>query len=207
MFSKAGMRAEEAPLKPVALGPVVQRAVAHQAPGAAPIQVAVAPTLAVIAYEPYLLRAISNLLRNALRYAGDDGPIAVKRAARGRAGAADGVGLRPGFAGAIAGGGVRALLPAGIRAQPRHRRSWFRAGDREELHRGVLRDGGMPQSEAVRTGGHDRACPGRRELNMLITCIRKPNPRGTLRLHSFKSPSLLLGLSSKIYTGAINGED
>jgi two-component system sensor histidine kinase CpxA len=77
MFSKAGMRAAEAPLKPVALSPVVQRAVSHQVPGSAPIQVGIAPGLAVIAYEPYLLRAISNLLRNALRYAGEDGPIAV----------------------------------------------------------------------------------------------------------------------------------
>ena len=77
LFSKAGMRAEEAPLKPVALGAIVQRAVAHHAPGVSPIQVAVAPTLSVIAYEPYLLRAISNLLRNAVRYAGEDGPIAI----------------------------------------------------------------------------------------------------------------------------------
>ena len=77
MFSKAGMHPAETPLKSVALDSIVQRAVSHQVPGAGSIQVAIAPTLAVIAYEPYLLRAIANLLRNALRYAGKDGPILV----------------------------------------------------------------------------------------------------------------------------------
>jgi two-component system sensor histidine kinase CpxA len=77
MFSKAGMLPGEAPLKRVELGSVVQRAVSHQVPGTGTIQVAIAPSLAVIAYEPYLLRAISNLFRNALRYAGQDGPIIV----------------------------------------------------------------------------------------------------------------------------------
>jgi two-component system, OmpR family, sensor histidine kinase CpxA len=56
----------------------VQRAVAHQAPGSGSIQVLIPPAFAVSAHEPYLLRAISNLLRNALRYAGEDGPITVE---------------------------------------------------------------------------------------------------------------------------------
>ena len=77
MFSKAGMLPGDTPLKRVELGSVVQRAVSHQMPGAGTIQVAVAPSLAVLAYEPYLLRAISNLFRNALRYAGEGGPILV----------------------------------------------------------------------------------------------------------------------------------
>src|SRR5262249_45136289 len=39
--------------------------------------------LVVIAYEPYLVRAISNLLRNAIRYAGEDGPITVTAVRKG----------------------------------------------------------------------------------------------------------------------------
>ncbi|HEY1754459.1 MAG TPA: HAMP domain-containing sensor histidine kinase [Bryobacteraceae bacterium] len=77
MFSKAGMQPGETPLRPVELGPVVQRAVSHQMPGSGTIRVDVPSGLAVVAHEPYLLRAISNLLRNALRYAGEDGPIVV----------------------------------------------------------------------------------------------------------------------------------
>lgn len=78
MFSKAGMQPGEAPLKPVELAPVVQRAVSHQVPGSGTIQTLVAPGLNVTAHEPYLLRAISNLLRNSLRHAGGDGPIVVE---------------------------------------------------------------------------------------------------------------------------------
>jgi len=83
MFSKAGMQPIEATLQPIELGPVVQRAVSHQVPGSGTIQVEVPPGLAVIAHEPYLLRAISNLLRNALRYAGEDGPIIITARVKG----------------------------------------------------------------------------------------------------------------------------
>lgn len=79
MFSKAGMQPASAPAKRVDLAPVIERAVSHQAPGAGTIQVMpVAQGVAALAHEPYLLRAISNLLRNALRYAGEAGPIVVE---------------------------------------------------------------------------------------------------------------------------------
>jgi two-component system sensor histidine kinase CpxA len=77
MFSKAGMQPAAVPLKPVILSAVVQRAISHQVPGSSTIRVDVDPSLTVNAHEPYILRTISNLLRNALRYAGDDGPITV----------------------------------------------------------------------------------------------------------------------------------
>jgi len=76
-FSKAGMQPGEMPLKSVELAPVVQRAVTHQVLASGTIQPEIPPGLSVIAHEPSLLRAISNLLRNALRYAGEDGPIVV----------------------------------------------------------------------------------------------------------------------------------
>lgn len=79
MFSKAGIEPESAPAKRVELAAVVERAVGRQAPGSGTVQVMpVAPGLAALAHEPYLVRAISNLLRNALRYAGEDGPIVVE---------------------------------------------------------------------------------------------------------------------------------
>jgi two-component system, OmpR family, sensor histidine kinase CpxA len=77
MFSKAGMQPAATPLKRVDLSPVVARAISHQVLGSGAIQVAIDPALAVFAHEPYLLRAISNLLRNGLRYAGEEGPIMV----------------------------------------------------------------------------------------------------------------------------------
>lgn len=77
MFSKAGIQAGEIPLARVDVNTAVQRAVAHQMPGSATIQVALEPTLTAVAHEGYLVRAISNLLRNALRYAGENGPITV----------------------------------------------------------------------------------------------------------------------------------
>jgi two-component system, OmpR family, sensor histidine kinase CpxA len=77
MFSKAGVNPGNTPLKRVDLGPVVQRAAAQQLPGAGAIEIAIPEGLSVAANEPYLARAISNLLRNALRYAGEYGPISV----------------------------------------------------------------------------------------------------------------------------------
>jgi two-component system sensor histidine kinase CpxA len=76
-FSKAGMQPDQAPLKSVELAPIVARAISHQVPGSGAIQADIPPRLFVMAHEPYLLRAISNLLRNALRYAGEAGPIVV----------------------------------------------------------------------------------------------------------------------------------
>ncbi|MBI4903317.1 MAG: HAMP domain-containing histidine kinase [Acidobacteria bacterium] len=77
MFAKAGMQPSDTPLVSVGLDPVVRNAVSHQLPGTGAIQVSIPPEITVVAYEPYLLRAISNLLRNALRYAGASGPILI----------------------------------------------------------------------------------------------------------------------------------
>jgi two-component system sensor histidine kinase CpxA len=83
MFSKAGVEPGETPLKQIDLNAVVQRAAGHLVPGSGTIDVAVAPGLSVIGHEGYLVRAISNLLRNALRYAGDHGPVLVSARAEG----------------------------------------------------------------------------------------------------------------------------
>jgi two-component system sensor histidine kinase CpxA len=56
---------------------VVRNAAAHQLPGTGKIEISIPAETTVMAYEPYLLRAVSNLLRNGLRYAGEHGPILV----------------------------------------------------------------------------------------------------------------------------------
>ena len=77
LFSKAGLHAEEAPLAPVGVAGIVERAVSRDALASGPVEVSVDPALSVLAHEGYLLRSVSNLLRNAIRYAGDAGPIAI----------------------------------------------------------------------------------------------------------------------------------
>jgi two-component system, OmpR family, sensor histidine kinase CpxA len=75
-FSKAGMQVGGVPLTAVDVASVVQRAVIREA-GGHPVEVTIAPDLMVTANEAYLLRALSNLLRNAIRYAAESGPITI----------------------------------------------------------------------------------------------------------------------------------
>ena len=74
-FSKAGMENNQAPRTAVEVAGVAQRAVAREAAENPVLQSD--PELRVLANEACLLRAISNLLRNAVRYAGGAGPITI----------------------------------------------------------------------------------------------------------------------------------
>jgi len=76
-FSKAGLDAGVTSLTSVSLAAVAQKAVAREASGKGSIEVAIAPDLFVMANEALLLRALSNIVRNAIRYAGDRGPIVI----------------------------------------------------------------------------------------------------------------------------------
>jgi len=76
-FSKAGMDAAGVALMTVTVAQAVSKAVARES-GAARIDVSVDPALTVRANEMYLTRAIANVLRNAVRYAADAGPIEVR---------------------------------------------------------------------------------------------------------------------------------
>lgn len=73
-FSKAGLTANSAPLDRVNVAEVVGKAAARETVAA---EIAMDPEIAVMANEGNLQRAIGNLLRNARRYAGEDGPITV----------------------------------------------------------------------------------------------------------------------------------
>jgi two-component system, OmpR family, sensor histidine kinase CpxA len=74
-FSRAGLDAGVAPLTAVNLLQAAQRAADREN---VPALLTIDPGLTAMAHEVYLSRALSNLLRNAMRYAGDAGPIEVR---------------------------------------------------------------------------------------------------------------------------------
>lgn len=78
-FSRAEMNAQAVRLERIPLLPVLETAVRREAAEAA-VQVRVASQLHVTASAELLTRAIANLLRNALKYAGYAGPITVTAA-------------------------------------------------------------------------------------------------------------------------------
>jgi two-component system sensor histidine kinase CpxA len=75
-FSRAEMNAQAVKLARIALLPVVQTAVRREA-AEAEVAVQIEPDLYVTASAELLTRAIANLLRNAVKYAGEAGPITV----------------------------------------------------------------------------------------------------------------------------------
>jgi two-component system sensor histidine kinase CpxA len=77
-FSKAGMNPGAVPLASVNLSSIARRAIAREAFAGAEIESHIPAELAVIANEAYLLRALSNVLRNAVRYAGAAGLIQIR---------------------------------------------------------------------------------------------------------------------------------
>ena len=73
-FTQAGLKPRDAELALVELAPLVARVLAREA-AASRVAVTVPAGLLVEADEALLARALGNLVRNALRYAGDAGPI------------------------------------------------------------------------------------------------------------------------------------
>jgi two-component system sensor histidine kinase CpxA len=76
-FSKASLTAPAAHLRPVNVRQAVDKAVHREAPGHAQVNVEVVGELIVSADAELLTRALSNLLRNAVRETGEAGPITV----------------------------------------------------------------------------------------------------------------------------------
>jgi two-component system sensor histidine kinase CpxA len=76
-FSKAALHDREIKLASVNLARLVERVAAREADGAANIKVQIDGALEVLVQPELLSRAVANLLRNALRYAGKAGPIAI----------------------------------------------------------------------------------------------------------------------------------
>lgn len=75
-FSKANLHRDVA-VQIAKLKPLVQRAIDRESMNGAKISVDIADNLSVLAEPELLARAVGNVLRNALRYAGQDSPISV----------------------------------------------------------------------------------------------------------------------------------
>jgi two-component system sensor histidine kinase CpxA len=76
-FSKAALGASKPKLEPVCAREAAESALQREAPPGHSIQLNVPADLWVLAEPELLARALANLLRNALRYAGQAGPIVV----------------------------------------------------------------------------------------------------------------------------------
>jgi len=76
-FSKAGLSKQPIKLEPVRVETIARRVVARETGGANPIEVQVDGSVQVLAEPELLSRALANLVRNALRYAGDAGPVTI----------------------------------------------------------------------------------------------------------------------------------
>ena len=82
-FSKAGLKAKDLPLTAVPLRELVERVRARESSPGDDIRVEVPADINAQADPELLARALGNLLRNALRYAGAAGPITIRAAATG----------------------------------------------------------------------------------------------------------------------------
>jgi two-component system, OmpR family, sensor histidine kinase CpxA len=82
-FSKASLGASHAKLQLVSLRALADAAVRHEVNGDGQVEVKIASDLRVEAEPDLLTRALSNLLRNAIRYAGKAGPILITAEPRG----------------------------------------------------------------------------------------------------------------------------
>jgi len=76
-FSRASLTKTKLELRPAKLKELVERALRREGQAGSNVEVEVPDTLEVIAEPDLLLRAVGNLIRNALRYAGQNGPITV----------------------------------------------------------------------------------------------------------------------------------
>ncbi len=82
-FSKASLGATTIKLKPISLLQAVQKATERENDPSVTLKVEVPAELSVLAEVELLVSALSNLLRNAIRYAGQAGPITISAQPRG----------------------------------------------------------------------------------------------------------------------------
>jgi two-component system, OmpR family, sensor histidine kinase CpxA len=82
-FSRAGMEGMDIKLTSVNAAATVARVLDREADSETRIEVSVDETIQVLADSEYLVRALSNVVRNAIRYAGHAGPIRISARAAG----------------------------------------------------------------------------------------------------------------------------
>lgn len=76
-FSRAEISPARRALAEIPVGPCIRRAVARESLDGSDIRMQVDDTLTAVADPELLTRALANVLRNAVRYAGQDGPITI----------------------------------------------------------------------------------------------------------------------------------
>jgi two-component system sensor histidine kinase CpxA len=76
-FSKAGMNASTTPLTRVNVAETVRQVLQREAGAQTRIETHIDAQLEVMAQPDYLFRSLANIIRNAIRYAADAGPIVV----------------------------------------------------------------------------------------------------------------------------------
>jgi len=76
-FSRAGMNASTTPLTRVNVADAIRQVLQREAGAEAHIEAQIDAQLEVTAHPDYLVRSLANIIRNAIRYAGDAGPIVV----------------------------------------------------------------------------------------------------------------------------------
>ena len=82
-FSKASLRQKELKLEPVSLAATVRDAIAREVPEDCRVEDSVADDVMVLGESELLRRAVANVLRNAVRYAGHAGPISLSASRQG----------------------------------------------------------------------------------------------------------------------------
>jgi two-component system sensor histidine kinase CpxA len=83
-FSKAGMQVGETEIVPVQVADTVRRVLEREGTPGARVEASVTKDITVLANPDYLFRALSNLVRNSIRYAGNAGPISVSAHSEGQ---------------------------------------------------------------------------------------------------------------------------
>lgn len=76
-FSKAEMKTPDTPPARVSVADTVERVLHREAPAGAAIETHIDKTLDVMAHQDLLFRALANVVRNAVQYAGGAGPITI----------------------------------------------------------------------------------------------------------------------------------
>ncbi|HVY91335.1 MAG TPA: HAMP domain-containing sensor histidine kinase [Bryobacteraceae bacterium] len=84
-FSRAGLTKGSAALSPVEIEPLARQAAAREAGSGREIVIEIPQPVSAIAAPNLLLRAMSNLVRNAMRYAGEAGPVVISAVREGEA--------------------------------------------------------------------------------------------------------------------------
>ena len=80
-FSRAGMQALDVKLVPVSLSSTVARVLERETSPEMNVAVSIDAKLVALADPEYLFRAVSNVVRNAVRYAGHAGPVEISAGA------------------------------------------------------------------------------------------------------------------------------